>query len=419
MKRSLIVKMSLAAVICLAILGTFGVRKVLALSDEDDQELQQFAKVLSVTQENTVPPVSTKWLIHHAISGMLGSLDPHSEFLYGKRYRDLETETRGTYGGLGIEVAMKNGVLTIIAVMKDEPASKVGIQTGDEIIKINEEPIKDLTMDEAVERMRGPKGTRVTLALHRKGLAGTFTLSPMRDVIKIETVDSKTIEGYAYIRLITFQENSEDELHRALTRFMDSGKLKGLLLDLRDNPGGLLSQAIAISDEFLNGGLVVYTQGHSESPQKFFSHHKTHFDAFPMVVLVNAGSASASEIVAGALQDHGRAVVVGTQTFGKGSVQTIIPLDEVSALRLTTARYYTPRGRSIQAIGITPDVIVENPRPASDIEPSTLVSKNDQKVSSDFTNEVRSDFQVRKGVEVLDHWSKFDTELVARQKSIG
>ena len=223
-----------------------------------------------------------------------------------------------------------------------------------------------MTLTEAVKRMRGPRGSKIKLTMHRTGVPELFNVTLARDVIKIKSVKTKTIQdGYGYVRISTFQESTDDAVEKAVTDFekQDHGKVKGMVLDLRDNPGGLLNQAVKVSDEFLDGGLIVYTQGRSENQQqKYFSHKKSGFADFPMVVLVNGGSASASEIVAGALQDQKRAVIVGTQTFGKGSVQTILPLDDHSALRLTTARYFTPNGRSIQAVGITPDVDVDNPK---------------------------------------------------------
>src|ERR1700686_4038957 len=352
---------------CFAVLEERAVERANALPAETYEDLETFASVLAIVQKNYVEPVSTKRLIDGAITGMLASLDPHSAYLTPDLYRDLEVETRGSFGGLGIEITIKNGALTVVAPIEDTPAFRAGLKAGDQIIKIDDDFTKDMSLTEAVKRMRGPKGSKIKLTLHRNNVPELFTVTLARDVIKIQSVKSKMLpEGYGYIRVTTFQENTGDGVEKAIDEFesKDHGKIKGIVFDLRDNPGGLLNQAVKVSDDFLDGGLIVYTQGREENQQqKYFSHKKKDFVEYPMVVIVNGGSASASEIVAGALQDQKRAVILGTQTFGKGSVQTILPLDDHSALRLTTARYYTPTGRSIQAVGITPDVDVDNPKP--------------------------------------------------------
>ncbi len=360
------ITLAVSLVACFLALQEVAVRRAQALSNDTYQELDTFASVLAIVQKNYVEPVSTKRLIDGAISGMLASLDPHSAYLTPDLYRDLEVETRGSFGGLGIEITIKNGALTVVAPIEDTPAYRAGLKAGDQIIKIDDDFTKDMSLTEAVKRMRGPKGSKIKLTLHRNGVPELFTVTLARDVIKIQSVKSKMLDGgYGYIRVTTFQENTGEGVEKAIDEFgaKDHGKLKGIVFDLRDNPGGLLNQAVKVSDDFLDGGLIVYTQGREENQQqKYFSHKKKDFSDYPMVVLVNGGSASASEIVAGALQDQKRAVILGTQTFGKGSVQTILPLDDHSALRLTTARYYTPTGRSIQAVGITPDVDVELPK---------------------------------------------------------
>jgi carboxyl-terminal processing protease len=363
------ITLAVAIALCFLVLQEVAVRRAQALPDDTYQELDTFASVLAIVQKNYVEPVSTKQLIDGAITGMLSSLDPHSAYLTPDLYRDLEVETRGSFGGLGIEITIKNGVLTVVSPIEDTPAYKAGIKTGDQIIKIDDDFTKDMTLNDAVKRMRGPKGSKIKLTIHRPGVPDLFTVSLARDVIKIQAVKSKMVDenNFGYIRIATFQENTDEGVEKAIDEIetKNQGKIKGLVLDLRDNPGGLLNQAVKVSDDFLDGGLIVYTQGRNENQQqKYFSHKKKDFVDYPMVVLVNGGSASASEIVAGALQDQRRAVVVGTQTFGKGSVQTILPLDDHSALRLTTARYYTPLGRSIQAVGITPDVDSELPKPS-------------------------------------------------------
>src|SRR5271166_4443683 len=370
---------------CFVVLEEVAVKRAQALPSDSYHELETFANVLAIVQKNYVEPVTTKRLIDGAITGMLASLDPHSAYLTPELYRDLEVETRGSFGGLGIEITIKNGVLTIVSPIEDTPAYKAGLKAGDQIIKINDDFTKDMTLTEAVKRMRGPRGSTIKLTMHRTGVPELFNVTLARDVIKIQSVKAKTIQdGYGYVRISTFQESTDDGVEKAVDDFekANHGKVKGLVLDLRDNPGGLLNQAVKVSDEFLDGGLIVYTQGRNENQQqKYFSHKKTGFEDYPMVVLVNGGSASASEIVAGALQDQKRAVIVGTQTFGKGSVQTILPLDDHSALRLTTARYYTPAGRSIQAVGITPDVDVEPPK-------ETLASLTQQGAEFDENPEI-------------------------------
>ena len=362
------VTLSIFLITSFLVLEEVAVRRAQALPNETYEQLEAFANVLAIVQKNYVEPVSTKQLIDGAITGMLTSLDPHSAYLTPDLYRDLEVETRGSFGGLGIEITIKNNVLTVVAPIDDTPAYHAGVKAGDQIIKINDDFTKDMTLSDAVKRMRGPKGSTVKLTLHRQGVAELFTVPLERDVIKIRSVKAKEIDdGYGYVRISTFQESTDGSVHAAVEEFKrkHNGHVKGLVLDLRDNPGGLLNQAVKVADEFLDGGMIVYTQGRQENQhQKYFSHKKKDFQDYPMVVLVNAGSASASEIVAGALQDQRRAVVVGTQTFGKGSVQTILPLDDRSALRLTTARYFTPNGRSIQAVGIGPDVDIEPPKPA-------------------------------------------------------
>jgi len=360
------ITLAVSLVACFLVLQEVAVRRAQALSNDTYQELDTFASVLAIVQKNYVEPVTTKKLIDGAISGMLASLDPHSAYLTPDLYRDLEVETRGSFGGLGIEITIKNGALTVVAPIEDTPAYRAGLKAGDQIIKIDDDFTKDMSLTEAVKRMRGPKGSKIRLTLHRNNVPELFTVTLARDVIKIQSVKAKMLpEGYGYIRVTTFQENTGEGVEKAIDDFesKNHGKIKGIVFDLRDNPGGLLNQAVKVSDDFLDGGLIVYTQGREENQQqKYFSHKKKDWVDYPMVVLVNGGSASASEIVAGALQDQKRAVILGTQTFGKGSVQTILPLDDHSALRLTTARYYTPAGRSIQAVGITPDVDVAPPK---------------------------------------------------------
>lgn len=339
------------------------VPNVSAVPRQDYETLETFTNILSIVKKNYVEDVETKNLVNGAINGMLSSLDPHSAYLTPDLYKELQMDTQGRFGGLGIEITVKNGVLTVVSPIEDTPAFKAGVQPGDMIFKIEDDFTKDMTLVDAVKRMRGPKGTKINLSIKREGNPELINFTLTRDTIRVQSVRNRTLEpGYGYIRLAQFQERSDRDLQKALEKMAgEKGGLKGLVLDLRNNPGGLLTQAVRVSDLFLDSGLIVYTDGRIESQkQKFFAQKDASLMDFPIVVLVNGGSASASEIVAGALQDHKRAVVLGTKTFGKGSVQTILPLDDNSALRLTTARYFTPKGRSIQATGIVPDIIVES-----------------------------------------------------------
>jgi len=341
------------------------VGRVSAVAKETYENIEVFTNVLALVQKNYVDPVSTKQLIDGAITGMLNALDPHSSYLPPEMYKELQVDTRGSFGGLGIEITTRNSVLTVVSPIEDTPAYKAGVKPGDQIIKIEDEFTKDMPLVEAVKKMRGPKGTSIKLTLRREGAPKLIDLTLTREVIKIQSVKSRLLEnGYGYLRVTQFQERTDDDLQRHFAELEkeNGGPLSGLVLDLRNDPGGLLTQAIKVADEFIDSGLIVYTDGRLESQkQKYFAHKAGSHTEFPMVVLVNGGSASASEIVAGALQDHKRALVLGTQTFGKGSVQTILPLEENAAVRLTTARYYTPNGRSIQATGITPDIVLDNP----------------------------------------------------------
>jgi len=357
----------LLALFCLGLVFVFSgqvVTNVSAIPREDYETLETFTSILSIVKKNYVDDVNSKDLVIGAINGMLTSLDPHSAYLTPELYKDLQMDTQGRFGGLGIEITVRNGVLTVVSPIEDTPAAKAGVKAGDQIIKIEDEFTKDMTLVDAVKKMRGNKGTKITIAVKRDGVAELLTFNLVRDVIRVQSVRSRVLEeGYGYIRLAQFQERTDRDLQKALEKLsQEKGGLKGLVLDMRNNPGGLLTQAVRVSDMFLDSGMIVYTEGRLESQkQKYFAHKEGTWSNFPIVVLVNGGSASASEIVAGALQDHKRAVILGTKTFGKGSVQTILPLDDNSALRLTTARYFTPKGRSIQATGIAPDIVIENP----------------------------------------------------------
>ncbi len=328
-------------------------------------KLKIFGDVLSVIQSSYVEEPDVDNLVQGAIKGMLQTLDPHSSYLTPDMLKQVEVETKGVFGGLGIEIGVKDNILTVIAPIEDTPAFRAGLLAGDKIVKIEKESTRDMTVMDAVKRLRGEPGTKVTISIVREGLSEPRPYTITRDVIKIKSVKSKALgDGIAYVKLLQFQQDTNGELEKALQAARKEKEgLKGLVLDLRNNPGGLLDQAVKVADEFIESGLIVYTDGRIESQKyKYFAHKEGTYSGFPIVVLVNAGSASASEIVAGALQDHGRAILLGTKTFGKGSVQTILPLEDGSALRLTTARYFTPNGRSIQAKGIEPDIVVTDGR---------------------------------------------------------
>jgi carboxyl-terminal processing protease len=342
-------------------------------------KLRVFGDILSVIQSSYVEEPKTDELVQGAIRGMLSTLDPHSSYLTPEMLKQVEVETKGTFGGLGIEIGMKEGLLTIIAPIEDTPAWRAGLKAGDGIVKIEDESTKDMTIMDAVKRMRGEPGTKVTITVVREGLSEPKAYTIVRDVIKIRSVKSKDLgDGIGYVKINQFQQDTDQELTKALEEQKKSKEgLKGLVLDLRNNPGGLLDQAVRVSDTFVESGLVVYTDGRIESQKtKYFAKKEGTWTGFPIVCLVNAGSASASEIVAGCLQDHGRAIILGVRTFGKASVQTILPLEDGSALRLTTARYYTPNGRSIQAKGIEPDIVVADGKEPVEGHPGPMREKD-------------------------------------------
>lgn len=329
--------------------------------EEDYKNLEIFTDVLALIRSSYVEDVDNRELVYGAIRGMLETLDPHSSFLTPEMYEDMQADTHGEFGGLGIEITIKDNTLVVVSPIEDTPAYTAGIKAGDRIVKINGQLTQDLEIMQAVRLMRGPKGEPVTLAIARQGKKELLVFTLIRDLIQLQSVKSRVIEeNYGYVRVSQFQERTGRDLQEHLNRLREknSSTLKGVILDLRNNPGGLLDQAVAVADLFLVDGLIVYTEGRDAEAQLKFSAVQTDTEpGYPMVVLINGGSASAAEIVAGALQDHGRAIILGEQSFGKGSVQTIIPLGDGSGLRLTTARYFTPSGRSIQARGITPDII--------------------------------------------------------------
>lgn len=413
---------------------------------ETYEDLKTFSEVLTQVQKNYVEETKVKDLVQGAIRGMLSTLDPHSAYMTPEMYKEMQVETKGEFGGVGIQIGVKENRLAVIAPIEGTPAYRAGIKAGDYIIKVNDETTKDLTLMDAVQKMRGPKGTKVNLTIQRDGTADPLQFSLVRDTIKIESVKSKVIDNIGYVRLTQFQEATGRDLSRVLKQFKEQ-KMQSTILDLRNNPGGLLTAAVEVSEQFLpNGKLVVYTKGRESKKDEWFAKGKDQMDDAPMIVLVNEGSASASEIVAGALQDYGRAVIVGSTSFGKGSVQTILPLGDGSGLRLTTAKYYTPKGRSIQSTGITPDIVVKPQPPATvakaetkpgekeadpkGLKPSTAVPSGKEQIPTagkghedaapkngtapvapplDASGEpsLEQDVQLQKAVELLKTWKIF------------
>jgi carboxyl-terminal processing protease len=357
------------------------------------EQLRLFTEVLSIVQNQYVDQVPPKDLIYSAIKGTLRGLDPHSSFLDPDSYREMQVETSGSFGGLGIEITLRDDVLTVVSPIEGTPAYRAGLQTGDRIVKIDGLATKDMQLPDAVKRMRGKPGTKVTISVVREGWTEPRDFDIVREQIRVQSVRQHDLGGgIAYVKLRQFQEQTPADLAAALERAAKAG-MKALVLDLRNNPGGLLTAAVEVTEEFIDEGkLVVYTEGRVRNQNmRFTAHAKKSYPSLPMVVLVNQGSASASEIVAGALQDWNRAIVVGNQTFGKGSVQTIIPLSDGSGLRLTTAKYFTPKGRSIHGKGITPDIVVEIPKDAN----------KDRKPSLDPLEELKKDIQVQRALDVV------------------
>ncbi len=362
-----VIKNAFTLIFVILILGLLSMQTVYAEEslEEPKQDtynrLKVFSEILSLIESNYVEPVGNDTMIDGAIKGMVKALDPHTSYLPPVSYKEMQVETTGKFGGLGIEISIRDGVLTVVSPIEETPAFKVGIKAGDKIIKIEDESTLDMTLQDAVSRLRGETGTPVNITIFRESFKAPKEFTIVRDIIKVRSVIKKRYKkDIGYVKIRSFSKNTSSDLDKALDDLGKEGITK-LILDLRNNPGGLLNQAVEVTDRFLNReNLIVYTKGRSEEQNmRFTSHDKVAGVTYPMIILVNGGSASASEIVAGALQDLNRAIVLGTQTFGKGSVQTIIPLSDGSALRLTTARYYTPSGRVIQENGIEPDIVIE------------------------------------------------------------
>jgi carboxyl-terminal processing protease len=393
MKKAFVIG-SLLVVLTLSLGGT-----VASKSPEGSatyEQLRLFTEVLSIVQNQYVDEVPPKEMIYSAIKGTLRGLDPHSSFLDPDSYKDMQVETSGSFGGLGIEITLKDDILTIVSPIEGTPAYRAGLATGDRIVKIDGLTTKDMQLSDAVKRMRGKPGTKVTISVVREGWAEPKDYDIVREQIRVHSVREHNLgNNVAYIKLRQFQEQTPHDLEVALDKAVKSGA-KSLVLDLRNNPGGLLTAAVEVSEKFVDDGkLVVYTEGRVRNQNmRFTAHSKKQFPKMPIVVLVNGGSASASEIVAGAMQDWGRAMVVGTQSFGKGSVQTIIPLSDGSGLRLTTAKYFTPKGRSIHGKGITPDIVVEAPKEATPPKERPLPS-------ADPLDDLKKDVQLQRALDVL------------------
>jgi len=393
-KKKVVMGFAIVVAALVIFIGISSQRRCIAEGKGSDYEsIELFTDVMAIVKKSYVEEVDTKKLIYGAINGMLASLDPHSSFMPPDTYKEMKIDTKGAFGGLGIEISIKDGILTVISPIEDTPAFKAGIKSGDQILKIDEKFTKDLNINDAVKRMRGQKGTKVTLTIMRDGFDKPQEFSLMRDIIQVKSVRSKLLgDGYAYIRIAQFQEKTDEDLAKFLKSLKEEnkGELKGLILDMRNDPGGLLDQAVRVAEHFVEEGkMVVYTEGREKDSKMQFTARKGNKEPnYPIVVLINGGSASASEIVAGALQDHKRAIVMGTQSFGKGSVQTIIPLSDESGLRLTTARYFTPKGRSIQAKGITPDIVVERLElPKESAEKKNMMHLREKDLENHFEGE--------------------------------
>ena len=365
------------------------------------EDLRSFVDVLNVIKKNYVDEVKTKDLVSGAIKGMLSSLDPHSGYMSPEAFKEFQVETKGEFGGLGIQISMKDSILTVIAPIEDTPAYMAGIKAGDKILKIDGESTKNMSIQDAVSKMRGPKGKPVTLNIFREGWTEPKDIPIVRDIIKIKSVKAKMLKDeIGYIKLTQFQEMTSDDLTKALKDLKEKG-MKSIILDLRNDPGGLLNSAVDVAGQFLPPKkLVVYIKGRTGDKIEYFTEgdDPTYTD-LPMVVLVNQGSASASEIVAGALKDWNRAVIVGIQTFGKGSVQTLIPLSDGAGLRLTTAKYYTPSGVSIQNVGITPDIVVK------------LEAKDGKGISVIREKDLEGHLQNEKNIQAPDDEDKVPLEV--------
>ncbi len=433
LKRKVVVNIALIALFVGGLLFFNGNdAKVEADTEEVYKNIEIFTEVLRQVENSYVEPQDSQKLIYGAIKGMIQSLDPHSSFMTKEEYKELMTETKGSFSGIGVEITIKDKILTVVSPIEGTPADKAGMKAGDRIIKVEGESTQDMGLIEAVKRIRGPEGSKVNLTIVREGMDKPLELSITRGVIPLKSVRHYVLSpGIGYVRISNFQSNTSNDLSSALEILDKDDMLKGLIIDLRNNPGGLLSQAIEVSEQFLDSGVIVSTKGRESSHNIKATAHKNKKDSeYPIIVLVNGGSASAAEIVAGALQDNKKAIILGTRTFGKGSVQSILPLSDGSGLRLTTARYYTPSGKSIQSSGITPDIeipFVATEKKAEKKSPHFIreedlkghmqleegnAKKADEKKPKEENNEkvkmlLEKDNQVRQALQLLKSWAIF------------
>jgi carboxyl-terminal processing protease len=416
-----------------AFLLSGGIKKVHSSLGNTYEKLKIFAEVTSLIESSYVEEVKPDRLIEGAIQGMLRNLDPHSSYLSFDSYKEMKVETEGEFGGLGIEITMRDNLLTVVSPIEDTPAYRSGVQAGDIIVKINNESTRGISLPDVVKKLRGPVKTKVTITILRKGSKTLKDFIITRAIIKMKSVWSRRMEdNIGYIRIRNFAKTTTDEVKKGLGEFSDKGPLKGLVLDLRNNPGGLLNQSVGVSNIFLNkGALIVYTEGRTPDQNMTFKTQKnSKYVDLPLVILVNGGSASASEIVAGALKDLNRAIVMGTKTFGKGSVQTIIPLSDGSGLRLTTAKYFTPSGKIIDNNGIDPNIIVDNPIVKPDVKEKESKEKLNAGLESEgpdnntpkdtkearFLKGYKKDIQLQRAVELIKGVELFQ-EILQKQAS--
>jgi len=422
-KRGLFLSLFLAFILLIVMIGVCAAR---ASDTEIYKNLKLFNEVLNMVEKNYVEEIDPTAVIHGAIQGMIKSLDPHSAFMTAEQYRDLQADTKGTFSGLGIVITMQDDTITVVAPIEDKPAFVAGVKAGDKIIKINGETTKDFTIMDAVHKLRGEKGTTVTITVTREGEGAPISFDIVRDTIEIKSVKHAMYSrNIGYIRISNFQETTADELVSALAKIRSGDvPLKGLVLDLRNNPGGLLGQSVEVSDVFLKSGVIVSSKGRTKSSARISEARDDGMEPeCPMVVLINGGTASAAEIVSGALRDNKRAILLGTQTFGKGSVQTIVPLNDGSALKLTIAKYYTPNGESIQAKGVAPDIVVEYVKPVVDTKdkPKQIREKDleghiegekgegdgiDEKTGREMAD-LKKDNQLKSAIDLLRTWEVF------------
>ncbi|MBN1573651.1 MAG: S41 family peptidase [Deltaproteobacteria bacterium] len=390
-----------------------GLDNVLAESDNIYKELEIFTNALNLIRENYVEEVDTKKLITGAISGMVTALDEHSSYITSDKFNNFLDDTKGSFGGLGIIISIVDETLTVISPIEDTPAWRAGLKSGDKIITIDGVSTKGIDILEAQKKLKGKKGTKVTIAIIRKGFTKPKNITITREIIKLKSVKHEVYDNnVVYIRITHFIETTTEDFKKALddAESKTNGNLKGIILDLRDDPGGLLSKSVEICDMFVDDGTIVYTEGRVAGSRMIFKAHRLGtLPEIPMVILINGGSASASEIVAGSLKDHGRAILIGTKSFGKGSVQTIIPMSDGSGIKLTTAKYYTPSGVSIHGEGIEPNIVVEVPE-TEEGEESIIDAGEEEKIEGE-KDEKKPDIQLDKAKEVINNWNKYENIL--------